>query len=139
MHYNLKTSYFQCRWLKSNPRPSSLPPPCINHPSIPNSSCLLAFSLSISLRVYLIPPSFPPHTQKHTFYFSLSLPLSSSLSRVLEDLSKPGGRKSTFLPHQLAKPSVVKEQLKALEPPMLTANANVPFAKHEGQWAQAMG
>lgn len=52
-HNNLKTPYFQCRWLKSNPHPLLIPH-CINHPSIPNSSRLLAF-LFISPSVYLTP------------------------------------------------------------------------------------
>lgn len=108
--------------------------------TIPQSLILLASLLFpfISLSVYLIPPSFCLLT--HTHFFSPSLSRHSlSFSWVLEDLSKPGGRKSTFLPHQLAKPGVEKAQLKALLLLMLTANANVPFAKHEGQWAQAKG
>lgn len=47
---------------------------------------------------------------------------------VLEDLSKPRGRKSTFLPHQLAKPNVEKAWLKALLLLMLTAIGKAPFA-----------
>lgn len=145
MHNYLKTPYFQCRWPKSNP-PPSLPPHGINHPSIPNSSCLLAF-LFISVSVYLTPlflcrPSFslfPSHTHTQNTLF-LSYPFCPPpLSWVLEDLSKLRGRKSTFLPHQPAKPGVEKEQLKAPLLLMLTANANAPFAKHEGQWAQAKG
>ena len=45
--------------------------------------------------------------------------------------------KSIFLPHELAKPGVEKSQLKALLQLMLTGNDNVPFARHESQWAKA--
>lgn len=93
MHNYLKTPYFQCRWPKSNP-PPSLPPHGINHPSIPNSSCLLAF-LFISVSVYLHPPlSLSPfflslslsHTHtKHTFSLlpPLPPPLAGSLKTSL--------------------------------------------------------
>lgn len=101
----------------------------------------LLFSLSHS--VYLNPPSFPSPSQIYIVSLPISLSLrgvclyvSLSLSRVLEDLSNPRGRKSIFLPHQLSEPGVEKAQLKAPLLLMLTANANVPFAKHEGQWAQ---
>lgn len=142
-HNHLKTPYFQCRWPKSNPHPLLIPH-CINHPSIPNSSRLLAF-LFISPSVYLTPilclslslflSLIHRHTrthnaliQIHTFSLAPSPPPSFSLSWVLEDLSKPRGRKSTFQPHQLAKPDVEKAQLKALLLLMLTANGNAPFA-----------
>lgn len=117
--------------------------------TIPQSLILLAsllFSLSPSL--FISPPSFfvallslsfpLTHTHK-THFFSPTPSAPPPLSWVLEDLSKLRGRKSTFLPHQPAKPGVEKEQLKAPLLLMLTANANAPFAKHEGQWAQAKG
>lgn len=117
--------------------------------TIPQSLILLAsllFSLSpslfISTPLFLCRPSFslfPSHTHTQNTLF-LSYPFCPPpLSWVLEDLSKLRGRKSTFLPHQPAKPGVEKEQLKAPLLLMLTANANAPFAKHEGQWAQAKG
>lgn len=48
------------------------------------------------------------HAHIHTFSLapSSSPPPSLSLCWVLEDLSELRGRKSTFLPHQLAKPDV---------------------------------
>lgn len=61
--YNQLKTYFRCHWSKSNLH-LSLVPHRINHPSVPNSSCLLAF-LFISFSVYLTP-----------FYFSLSFSLS---------------------------------------------------------------
>lgn len=71
-HYHLKTPRFQCRGPKSNPHPPLIPH-CINPPSVPNSSCLLAphfISLSVyrtALPLSLSPPSLSP---------ALSLPLS---------------------------------------------------------------
>lgn len=109
---------------------SFIPPLCINHLPIPNSSCSLAFSLYLPLCLPHPSLSLCLLTQKpkNTVGLPLSIPLSLSLSRVLEDLSKPRGRKSTFLPHQLSKPGVEKAQLEALWLQMLRANANVPFA-----------
>lgn len=75
-----KIPYFQCHWPKSNPHPS---PPllCINHPSIPNSSCLLAFSL------YL------PHTHKYTFFpLPHSLCLSLLVGSLKTSLSREEGK-----------------------------------------------
>lgn len=67
-HYHLKTPRFQCRGPKSNPHPPLIPH-CINPPSVPNSSCLLAPHF-ISLSVY-----------------RTTLPLSFSLSSVSPPLS----------------------------------------------------
>lgn len=55
-------------------------------------------------------------------------PRTRPSSWVLEDLSKPRGRKSTFLPHQLAKPNVENAELQAAPLLMLTAIGNTPFA-----------
>lgn len=69
----------------------------------------------------------PPHPSAHMEIFP-PLSLSTPLSWVLEDPFKPRGRKSTFLPHQLAKPNVEKAQLKAIPLLMLTAVGYTPFA-----------
>lgn len=73
-HYHLKTPRFQCRGPKSNPHPPLIPH-CINPPSVPNSSCLLAPHF-ISLSVYrtTLPLSLSP--------LSLSPSLSPPLSRT---------------------------------------------------------
>lgn len=83
------------------------------------SSFLLIAHCSLTLIFPLM------HTCKGTFYsyphhFCCTPP-------VLEDLSKPRGRKSTFLPHQLAKPNVEKARLKALLLLMLTAMVMLPL------------
>lgn len=155
-HYHLKTPRFQCRGPKSNPHPPLIPH-CINPPSVPNSSCLLAphfISLSVyrtTLPLSLSPLSLSPslsHTHMHEQIRASplaaaspppSLSVSRSVSWVLEDLSKPRGRKSAFLPHQLAKPDVERAQLRAPLPLMLTANGDAPTAWHEGHWAPAKG
>lgn len=67
------------------------------------------------------------HMQMHILLPPLQRPIPSP-NWVLEDLSKPRGRKSTFLPHQLAKPNVEKVRLKALLLLMLTAIGKAPFA-----------
>ena len=88
-HNHLKTPYFQCRWPKSNPHPS-LPPHCINHPSIPNSSCLLAFSLYLLLCLSHSPlslsPLSPSHTRTHAQTHSFSPTLTPSVSLLAGSL-----------------------------------------------------
>lgn len=123
----------------SNP-PPSLIPLRISNPSIPNSAPILCFHLYLPscLSHTVLSLSFPrPPTHTHTHaHMEIFLPLSLLLlqpqprppSWVLEDLAKPRGRKSTFLPHQLAKPNVEKAQLKAIPLLMLTAIGNTPFA-----------
>lgn len=99
----------------------------IYHPSIPNSSSLLCFS-SLSSFPFIAPGKFFFTHSRH-FCCSRNPPTPYPHSSwVLEDLSKPRGRKSTFLPHQLAKPNVEKARLKAIPLLMLTAIGNTPFA-----------
>lgn len=71
-HYHLKTPRFQCRGPKSNPHPPLIPH-CINPPSVPNSSCLLAPHF-ISLSVYRTPLPLSLSPLSHSP--SLSPPLS---------------------------------------------------------------
>lgn len=118
-------SPFQCQilLLRSFLSVFTIPPSVI-----PPSSFLFIFIFFPLYRTLCSNTHFHPLTHTWKFFSHPQPPPPPPPSWVLEDPSKPRGRKSTFLPHQLAKPNVEKAQLKAIPLLMLTAIGKTPFA-----------